>query len=244
MVAALRCGIPIRTRSQTGMTRGGLSGYELRYNELDKTRARSSADRALASGARGQRFESSRAYRNKPHDSAVFSAFSVSVSVSDHTIGNIRGISGSPSVGPGRDSSHASVGHLVPLSRHGVPAARVPGRGCGHPTRPSRGADDSRLITEVGGIPDRSCRHHRPGRVPGTRRQEEDSTRNSTNAQVLAEVEAVDDALCGIPARMGALLDLSRASLHRSRALPVAITTLETGTFWLEEAIREVTVPD
>ena len=39
--------------------------HELRYNWPSKACARSSADRALASGARGQRFESSRAYQKK-----------------------------------------------------------------------------------------------------------------------------------------------------------------------------------
>src|SRR4051794_40184538 len=46
-----------------------MSARQLRYNCPNEICARSSADRALASGARGQRFESSRAYQVITSDS-------------------------------------------------------------------------------------------------------------------------------------------------------------------------------
>jgi hypothetical protein len=62
MVAAGRGEIPLRTPARTAAASGEMSLPELRYNWRETACARSSADRALASGARGQRFESSRAY--------------------------------------------------------------------------------------------------------------------------------------------------------------------------------------
>src|SRR4051812_16511432 len=92
-------------------------------------------------------------------------------------------------------------------------------------------------------MPDRSRRHRGPGRFPGSRQQTVTGgghAMNQTNAQLHAEIAELEEALCGISARMGALMDLNSASPLRRRALPIALTNLETGTLWLEEAIREV----
>src|SRR5215217_7751445 len=93
MVAAGRAEIPLRTPARTAAASGEMSLSELRYNWRETACARSSADRALASGARGQRFESSRAYQEIPHQRAKNPPTASYEDDQTHRQGNNQGIS-------------------------------------------------------------------------------------------------------------------------------------------------------
>src|SRR5215213_2924334 len=94
MVAASWRGIPLVTPARAATAIANMSIHELRYNCQRKFCARSSADRALASGARGQRFESSRAYQKKAHDFLHFLQLLTLDPRPNQAKGNSRGISG------------------------------------------------------------------------------------------------------------------------------------------------------
>src|SRR5215217_7662566 len=98
MVAAGRAEIPLRTPARTAAASGEMSLSELGYNWRETTCARSSADRALASGARGQRFESSRAYQENRHTTNKIDGESAASMAALCRIGNKEGISRQGSV--------------------------------------------------------------------------------------------------------------------------------------------------
>ena len=110
-------------------------GYTRRHNRM---RARSSADRALASGARGQRFESSRAYQRKRHKYA-----------------KERRISSGPAFAVSRQCCHFAAMRTRTATRHrraGHPqvAIMAPARGVWHDARP-RSARRAHWPTEPSG---------------------------------------------------------------------------------------------